>query len=215
MNNKIENQKLSKQISLSKRLETEQKKAETKKELQRAQIDRKYQRKLRSIEIRYQGELKNEKIKEKNKVLKKAGKETKEIKKKVTRKKVTTLRNECCKIRQALWRYERKDQDDMVTCISSGQRMKWDECDWWHFRDKRHHTRFDFHLDNIRPQSKKDNSTAPRWWHGEKSKYRYNLVNILGEERVYEIENAPRYNRTREEYENLINEGNKRLANIK
>lgn len=61
----------------------EQKKAETAKELQRWQIDRKYQRKLRSIEIRYERELKNEKIKEKNKVLKKENKPLKLVKNKV------------------------------------------------------------------------------------------------------------------------------------
>tara|TARA_R110000868_G_scaffold75006_2_gene216728 strand:- start:7924 stop:8262 length:339 start_codon:yes stop_codon:yes gene_type:complete len=111
MNNKIEKQKLSKQISLSKWLEIEQKKAETKKELQRAQIDKKYQRKLRTIEIRYEREKKNEKIKEKNKILKSQNKPLKLVKKKV--KSI----NRVAKADQAMSLYIRKrDNERCCTC---------------------------------------------------------------------------------------------------
>lgn len=148
MNNKIEKQKLSKQISLSKWLETEQKRAETKKELQRAQIDRKYQRKLRSIETRYERELKNEKIKEKNKLLQKQWKEVKSIK--IKPKKVDRVK----KCDDIFSKYIRKKYWPKCYTCETGE--------WttnWH-RLSRKYRQYRWHESNCRSQCRKCNSKA-------------------------------------------------------
>ena len=164
-------------------------------------IEKKYNLTVRKIE-----EEKKRSIK--NLSLLSQWKEPKVIKKKVPT--ISSLRNKALQIWQKIARRERRDENGIVTCISSGIRMKRDECDGGHFKDKKHRTKYDFDLNNIRPQCKQDNI----WGNGEKSKYRRNLVNIIWEELVYEIENAKRYNRTRQDYERLIVEWNKRLNNI-
>lgn len=202
MDSKIESAYKKKLYSLKEWRKKQGIKSDEAKATYRAKSERLYNAKLKKIEQRKETQYKNIVRKEK-------WKKPIEIKKK--RDTLPVIRKKALAIRQKIARRERRDKNDMIKCISCWIIQRRDECDWGHYRAKRFHTRFDFSLDNIRPQCKKCNSTESRWLQGNLIPYRKNLITKIWERKVLELEEAERYSRTKDDYECLIKEWKKRL----
>lgn len=163
----------------------------------------KYERQLAKLEKQYQQKKKNlgRKL------------EWKKVYKYAVREKVCKFRNKAASLAQKYARISRADSEWYVIGITCWTRMKWDQCDGGHYRPKSDRTIFDFDQLNIWPQSNSDNSIAPRWGKGETVKYREALIRKIWEEKVKEIDSAPRrHKRTREDYEKIIAEYTELIA---
>lgn len=97
------------------------------------------------------------------------------------------IRQKCLKSFQLLRRLEEADEFGYCTCISTGKRIYYKECDGGHLISRRCRAT-ELEHDNVWPQSK----YANQYLSGDYLNYRDSLVNKIGLDRVERLENLQR-----------------------
>lgn len=97
------------------------------------------------------------------------------------------MRQKCLKAFQLLRRLEEADEFGYCTCISTGKRIYYKECDGGHLIPRRCKAT-ELEPDNVWPQSK----YANQYLNGDYLNYRDNLVKKIGLDRVERLEDLQR-----------------------
>jgi len=93
------------------------------------------------------------------------------------------IRQKCLKSFQLLRRLEEADEWGMCTCISTGKRIPYKECDGGHYISRTCRAT-ELEHDNVWPQSK----YANQYLHGDYHNYRDRLIDKIGIDRVERLE---------------------------
>ena len=97
------------------------------------------------------------------------------------------IRQKCLKAFQLLRRLEEADQFGYCTCISTGKRIYYKECDGGHYISRTCRAT-ELEHDNVWPQSK----YANQYLHGDYHNYRDSLIKKIGLDRVERLEDLRR-----------------------
>ena len=97
------------------------------------------------------------------------------------------IRQKCLKAFQLLRRLEEADEWGMCTCISTGKRIYYKECDGGHLISRRCRAT-ELEPDNVWPQSK----YANQYLNGDYLNYRDSLIKKIGLDRVERLEDLQR-----------------------
>lgn len=98
-----------------------------------------------------------------------------------------TVRQKCLKAFQLLRRLEEADEFGYCTCISTGKRIYYKECDGGHYISRACRAT-ELEHDNVWPQSK----YANQYLHGDYHNYRDRLIQKIGLDRVERLEDLRR-----------------------
>ncbi len=97
------------------------------------------------------------------------------------------IRQKCLKSFQLLRRLEEADEFGYCTCISTGKRIYYKECDGGHYISRTCRAT-EMEQDNVFPQSK----YANQYLHGDYHNYRDRLIDKIGLDRVERLEDLRR-----------------------
>ena len=97
------------------------------------------------------------------------------------------IRQKCLKSFQLLRRLEEADEFGYCTCISTGKRIYYKECDGGHYISRACRAT-ELEPDNVWPQSK----YANQYLHGDYHNYRDRLIDKIGLDRVERLEDLRR-----------------------
>ena len=97
------------------------------------------------------------------------------------------IRQKCLKAFQLLRRLEEADEFGYCTCISTGKRIPYKECDGGHYISRTCRAT-ELEPDNVWPQSK----YANQYLHGDYHNYRDRLIDKIGMDRVERLEDLRR-----------------------
>ena len=100
---------------------------------------------------------------------------------------IEQMRQKCLNAFQLLRRLEEADEFGMCTCISTGKRIYYKECDGGHYISRTCRAT-ELEHDNVWPQSK----YANQYLHGDYHNYRDSLIRKIGMDRVERIEDLRR-----------------------